>query len=382
MVRADRCRDSGRAPGVAGKPHERFIALIAAEREPILTSYIATLEAWRSSLVADAGARARAKAEASDILSDVAASLCDSTGRPGQRHETLARMTDHGGTENQVSLADRLRAAAGLFDITVSTLSGHVSADPDLVPSFVIVVLALNEGIARRIREATLAYTGNLLERVGQAHVDERRRIARDLHDRLGEGMSAALRQLELHELAVEKDSLTSSPWTARARDALTEAMRRLRVVISNLRQDSIRSLETALVQYIDSVASDADVRLRVSGDETWAPSEVIEEAFLIVREAIRNAFQHAVPRQVLIGVALAPHELHAWVEDDGRGFVLSSGPGSGLGSGPGSGPGGAGLASMRERAELIGGRLTIASVPGHGTQVELLVPLPGSHDE
>ena len=375
MVRADRRRDSGRAPGGAGKPHERFVALIAAEREPILTSYVANLEAWHSSLVADPGARERTMADASDILSDIAASLRDSAGRSGERHEALARMTEQVSDENQVSLADRLRAAAGFFDITVSALSRHVSDDPGLLPCFVTVILALNEGIARRIREATLAYTGNLLERVGQAHVDERRRIARDLHDRLGEGMSAALRQLELHELESDRDSRAPSPWTARAKDALIEAMRRLRVVISNLRQDSIRSLETALVQYIDSVASDADVRLRVSGDETWASSEVIEEAFLIVREAIRNAFQHGVPRQVLIGVALAPHELHAWVEDDGRGFALTE-----AGAGPVAA--GAGLASMRERAELIGGRLTIASAPGHGTQVELLVPLPGSRDE
>lgn len=61
----------------------------------------------------------------------------------------------------------------------------------------------------------------------------------------------------------------------------IAEAMRRLGMVTSDLRQDSVRSLERALIQYIDSAAADADIRLRVSGDETWAPPAVIDEAFL-----------------------------------------------------------------------------------------------------
>jgi signal transduction histidine kinase len=279
-------------------------------------------------------------------------------------------MAGQASAESQVSPADLLRAGASLFDITVNSLARHVKDDPELLPCFITAILALDESIGRRVREATLAYTGYLLERVDQAHIDERRRIARDLHDRLGEGMSAALRQLELHEITSSKDPLTPSPWAVMAKDSLTEAMRRLRMVISGLRQDSIRSLETALVQYLDSVATDVDVRLRVSGDETWAPSMVIEEVFLIVQEAIRNALRHGSPRHILIGVGLAPHELHTWVEDDGSGFL------------PAEVSNGAGLAAMRERADLVGGRLTITSTPGHGTEVELLVPLAGHRDE
>jgi signal transduction histidine kinase len=272
-------------------------------------------------------------------------------------------------------MADLLGAAATLFDVIVNSLARHVKDDAELLPYFVMAVVALNEGINRRIREATMVYTGYLLERVDQAQIDERRRIARDLHDRLGEGLSVALRQLELHEIAAQEPPpvpRTPRPRVAMAKDALTEAMRRLRVVTSDLRQESVRSLEKALVAYIDSVAAPADVRLRVSGDETWAPPTVLEEAFLIVREAIRNALRHGHPQLVLIGVALAPHELHAWVEDNGCGFATSAYPVFT----------GTGLASMRERAAGLDGRLTIASAPGQGTQVELLVPLPGHRDD
>jgi signal transduction histidine kinase len=257
----------------------------------------------------------------------------------------------------------------------VDSLADRVQGDPELVPWFAKAVVALNESISVRIREATLAYTGYLLERVDQAHLDERRRIARDLHDRLGEGMSAAFRQIELHELdlAGEEGQPARGRRAAKAKEAITEAMRRLRVVISDLRHEPVRSLEKALIEYIDSLAADADVRLRVSGDETWAPSSVVDEAFLILREAIRNALRHGRPRMVLIGVALAPHELRAWVEDDGRGFLPAPSPD------PVST--GTGLASMRERAALLGGRLAVTSVPGQGARVELLVPLPGRDD-
>jgi signal transduction histidine kinase len=377
-VAEDPARGSGSPPSEAGERHERFVAIIRGERAAILISYAKSLEALRSPVIAEPRARDQAMANASEILADVAASVQGIEIRIGSRYETLPWMIGAARTESQLSPADLLRAATAFFDVTVNSLARHVKDDPELLPCFTTAIVALNDNISGRIREATLAYTGYLLERIDQAHIDERRRIARDLHDRLGEGMSVALRQLELHELTSGKDPLTPSPRAAMAKDAITEAMRRLRVVTSDLRQDPVRSLEKALIQYIDSVAGDvaaaADVRLRVSGDETWAPPAVIEEAFLILREAIRNALSHGAPRMVLIGVALAPHELHAWVEDDGCGFVLVHRAAAVFA--------GTGLAAMRERAALMGGRLTMASMPGQGTHVELLVPLPGHRDE
>jgi signal transduction histidine kinase len=377
-VAEDPARDSGWPPSEVGERHERFAALIRGDRAAILTAYAKSLEALRSPVIAEPCARDQAMANASEILADVAASVQGSEIRIGSRYEMLPWMIGAARTESQLSPADLLPAATAFFDVTVNSLARHVKDDPELLPCFTTTIVALNDSVSGRIREATLAYTGYLLERVDQAHIDERRRIARDLHDRLGEGMSVALRQLELHELTSGKDPPTPSLKAAMAKDAITEAMRRLRVVTSDLRQDPVRNLERALIQYIDSVAGDAaaaaDVRLRVSGDETWAPSAVIDEAFLILREAIRNALRHGAPRMVVIGVALAPHELHAWVEDEGCGFVLVHRAAAVFA--------GTGLAAMRERAALMGGRLTIASMPGQGTHVELLVPLPGHRDE
>jgi signal transduction histidine kinase len=213
-----------------------------------------------------------------------------------------------------------------------------------------------------------------LFELVQDEHLRERRRIARDLHDRLGERLSVALRQLELLEIAPGEGLPGATPRSVIAREALVDAMQRLRAVISDLRQDPVINLEMALSQYIDSAGSSAEARLRVSGDQAWVPPAVSDEAFLIIREAIRNALTHGAAKVLLVTISLAPHELRASVEDNGTGFALATGTWSS--------PAGNGIASMNERAELLGGRLTITSVTGEGTRVELVVPLPGRSGE
>ena len=176
---------------------------------------------------------------------------------------------------------------------------------------------------------------------------------------------------LSLHEIAVAKDQVTQASRIEIAKDAITESMRRLRLVISDLRQDSVTGLEKALANYIESTDAEADVRLRVSGDETWASPIVIDEAFLVIREAIRNALTHGLPQMVLIGIAVTPDELRAWVDDDGRGFDQRAEPPETCN----------GLTSMRERAALLGGQLTVTSQPALGTRVELVIPLTGYHN-
>jgi signal transduction histidine kinase len=371
-VAADVGTGSEDRPGDVRERNDRFAALVRADGAAISACYRERLEAINSPVIADSRAREQVMANATEAISDVTGSLWAGTVKINDRYKLLARAIGETRAETRLSPADSLRAAEVFFDVTVTSLARHVRDDPELLPSFVVAVLALNESISLRVRQATLTYTGYLLDRVHQAHLDERHRIARGLHDQLGEGLSVALRQLELHEIAITKDPLNpvSLSRTGIVKDALAEAMRRLRLVTSDLRQDSVTSLEKALLTYIDSAAADAHVRLWVSGDETWAPGTVIDETFLITREAVRNALAHGDPQRVLVRVALTPYELRALVEDDGRGFVVPQGGDLGFS--------GNGLGSMHERAALIGGQLTVTSTPGEGTHVELVVPLTG----
>jgi signal transduction histidine kinase len=203
--------------------------------------------------------------------------------------------------------------------------------------------------------------------RVHEARLDERRRIARELHDRLGEVLTVGLRQLDLDEIMGPE---IPEGQAAIAREVLVEAMRRLRLVTSGLRDEPVTSFEKAVEDFLNRVCADADVHLVVLGDEAWAPSEVIDEAFLIVREALRNALTHGAPQSVVVGVEVTRRELRAWVDDDGQGFTV--------GVDAESPAAGTGLATMRERAALLGGTLAIVSKPGRGTSVELSVPLSG----
>jgi signal transduction histidine kinase len=229
----------------------------------------------------------------------------------------------------------------------------------------------LNGWVGRRIRGSGDDDMAQYANRVHEARLDERRRVARELHDRLGEVLTVGLRQLDLDEITGPEIAEGQS---AIAREVLVEAMRRLRLVTSGLRDEPVTSFEKALVDFLNRVCADTDVHLVVMGDESWAPPEVIDEAFLIAREALRNALTHGAPQSVLVGVEVTRRELRAWVDDDGRGFAC--------GDDDESPAAGTGLATMRERAALLGGTLSIISKPGRGTSVELSVPLSGHRHE
>jgi signal transduction histidine kinase len=246
--------------------------------------------------------------------------------------------------------------------------------DADGLDMVAIVLLTLNRSITVRIREATGAYTRYLLSRIHEAHIGERRRLARELHDRIGNGLSVAHRQLELFHEVRPDEPVKAVTRAEKAHEAVLESMHSLRAVISDLRrEESLKSLEKALANYLDSIQSgEVMPQLRVHGDEIWVPPMVRDESFLIIREAVRNALAHGAPKVIAIGVDIAPHEMRVVVQDDGRGFAADAAPK----------PGATGLSSMRERAALLGGAVTVHSRPGGGTQVELNVPLPDQRED
>lgn len=369
---------------------ERLAILIEGDRELILASYQEALTKSQCHVMYDPICRERVLHSCEEILDDVVRSVRENDVRVDDGYKRVPWAERERNASSGLTPADSLRMVVTFFNLAVRLVARHVVAEPDLIAPFTIAIIALNESLSQRTRETTLSYTGYLLDRIHRAHRDERRRIARELHDRLGEGMSGALRQIELHELTdpgeppgqrapqpsgrpaprkPPRKAPQGTPHTAFAKGALMEAMDRLRLVICDLRQDLVTNLEKALTDYIAAAAASVDVRLRVSGDESWAPPKVIDETFLILREALRNALTHAAPRLVLVGVELEPHELRAWVADDGQGFRPRSRETRRS----------AGLATMRERASLLGGNLSVTSAPGEGTRIELAVPLPGA---
>jgi signal transduction histidine kinase len=347
----------------------RFAALIADARPEILRTFTRRFNEKYGFIPENGAFRERAMTTVSGVVSDVVCSVQAGDVRIDDSHLPDARAVARAGWDECLSPADGLCIAVLLLNTMLTTLTGFVAADEELLPCFTVSVAALNESISRHMQAVAGVSAANTLDRVHRAQVEERRRLARDLHDRVGEALAVGLRRLDLQEIP-GRAGLVSKLSVSRA--ALVEAMRRLRVVTSDLREPPVGSLEKALMGHLDSVRADAEVRLHMSGDEGWAPPAVLDEVFLILCEALRNALTHGAPQLVLIGVEVCSQELSGWVIDDGCGFNPAS-----AGGGAASG---AGLASMRERAALIGGRVVVSSMPGHGTRVQLHLPLPDHH--
>lgn len=208
--------------------------------------------------------------------------------------------------------------------------------------------------------------TAKLNERLRRlALVEDRERIARDLHDAVIQDLFAT--GLSLQGLAVGIDD----PRTA---ERLDEAVDRIDQAIASLRSFifDLRSLESAQADPARAFRRMAE--RMVSGREIDVVSKVedlgrvssdrLDDALLIAREAISNAIRHGAPSRLTVQVTREDRSLRMSVEDDGRGFD------------PDEAPRGMGLDNMRDRARHAGGELGVESSPGTGTRVTAVLPL------
>jgi signal transduction histidine kinase len=341
--------------------------LIAARVPDILKAFESALRSVDSPLLEDDRARTQVMAHARDIVEKTAQELGGRT--PPEIHFGLPREIGVQRATSGVHPSESLRAADLLFGVVIK----HLAIRADELPTaaqIALVATTLHDVLARNLRIAADSYIGVLLNRVHQAQVDERRRISRELHDHIGHGIGVAQRNLELFEIYRPTEPDRAMARVEAARRVLTASLAAVRQAISDLRLvEPMESLEKALTLFLEESAAPSLVRhVEVNGDEAWAPTETIEEAFLITREALRNTLAHADASKVLVRIDISPSELRASVVDDGRGFDPRARAASG----------GTGLLSMRERAALLGGSLLLRSVPGQGTHMELRVPLGG----
>jgi signal transduction histidine kinase len=347
-------------------PEALMLQFVESQRASILQAYTQALDESANPLAQDAAALEQAVKNADQILDDVVRSIRTGRTDPDDSYRLLA--WEIGATRAQARSHPEisLAAASVWFGTVVKILAKQLESHPESLESFAVAVLGLERSINLRIRESSASYSSYLLNMAREARSKERRSIVRDLHDRIGYGVSVAQRHLELFDVHWPANPAQAAAKVEVAQQAVQELMQNLRALTSDLHPpEPLNNLEKALLRYIESAdRDDLDVRLQVNGDETWASPAVLDEAFLILREAARNAFSHASPSMVLIRVDIAPHELRGSVQDDGVGFQPQERHGDGVG-----------LITMRERAHGLGGRLTLTSRPGTGTRVELFMP-------
>jgi len=236
----------------------------------------------------------------------------------------------------------------------------------------VVFFLAAVAGIYRlRVRQLAGQFNLRLEERV-----NERTRIARDLHDTLLQSFQGLM--LRFRVLAF---LLPDRPGEARkvleevieqARSAITEgrdAVHGLRssVVLTNELAQAISNLGEQLNSEPAGRQS-ASFRVDVQGPTRELVPLLRDDVYRIAGEALRNAFRHAHPRHIEVEIRYDPREFRLRVRDDGKG--IDAGVLAGAGQ-----PGHYGLPGMHERAKLIGGKLEVWSELGSGTEIELTLP-------
>lgn len=204
-----------------------------------------------------------------------------------------------------------------------------------------------------------------LSARLSRVEEEERRRLARELHDRVGQNLTA----LSLN-LNIVRGHLVSEQAAERLEDSLRlleETVERVRDVMADLRPSVLDDygLLAAIRWYGERFSRRTGIEVRVEGEELVSrlPTEVETELFRICQEALTNVAKHAEASEVVVTVDAEDEEIHLVVRDNGTGFdhtALQDAetlPGWGL-------------MSMRERALAVGGRLLVGSEPGSGTRI------------
>ncbi|MGX6608398.1 sensor histidine kinase [Micromonosporaceae bacterium Da 78-11] len=269
-----------------------------------------------------------------------------------------------------VELTDLVAASTILFDCFGKHLKEYADMHSQTGAAVLAVSTALHTALMARLGEMLLARSRALLAETHRTQRVERLRLGRDIHDRLGNSVVGARQSLELFTTYRSADPGGAERQLRRTQDLLDEALDVLPGMISEVRAETgLRHLGTALREYA-ATATDSQVRIDVRGDEALLTELVRTETFLIVREALRNALRHSHCLFAAVEIHCRPQSLFCSIEDDGIGFDAQT---------VAADENRHGLQSMQERARLLGGFLRVRSRIGHGTRVELHVPLTGA---
>ncbi len=214
-----------------------------------------------------------------------------------------------------------------------------------------------------------------LLAKAIRAQEDERRRIARELHDETGQSLNAMVFGLKAAETALADDPAQAREVVARLKSAAGETVRELQTIIYDLRPSLLDDLglTPALRWYAETRLEKEGVRIiwNTNGTERRLPPEVETALFRIGQEAITNIAKYAGASEVRIDLAFSENHVILEISDNGAGFGLERLLDCPLKNGRGLG-----LLGMRERAELLHGKFEVASASASGTRIRVDLPI------
>jgi PAS domain S-box-containing protein len=215
-----------------------------------------------------------------------------------------------------------------------------------------------------------------LYEQAQQAAVlEERQRLARDLHDSVTQALYSVTLIAETGKRAAQADqSEQVSSYLDRLGEVAQQALKEMRLLIYELRPPALEQagLVGALQQRLDTVEGRAGIEHRLLVDGALElPSSIEEALYRVAQEALNNALKHAAASVITVRISVHDKQVELEVTDNGRGFDPATD----------SDAGGLGLLTIRERVEKIEGVLTIESTPEKGTSIRVKVTVPNRSD-
>lgn len=358
--------------GALGRIDPRLIVLLPGALVLVLA---ATASAWATlapSLVAAApdGAGLPVATPANVLLQIVGAGLF-----AGAAARVRRRARQDGAVSDGYLVIGLVVAAAAQLHLTLfpSAYAGMLTGGDLLFLVFDVILLLGIEAETRvsivRLRHANAALQRLREDEVEQAAIEERARLSRELHDCLAQDLWLA--KLKLGRLVALPDLTPDARMLgAELDDAIDAGLTEARQAFMALRSagDGGAQFADLVARYADDVADRFSMRIEVRCDAAIPRLGARTEAELlrIAQEALSNVRRHADATVAWVTVELVEHQVVLSVRDNGHGFDPAS-----------RGMTGFGLTSMRERAELIGGLLTVTSRPSDGTLVAVRVPVP-----
>jgi signal transduction histidine kinase len=263
------------------------------------------------------------------------------------------------------------------------SLSGEVREQVELIlPSFIIlffliiifVLILINTLLAERESRNQLSIAHEKLRQYAlkieeQATLQERNRIAREIHDSIGHVLTALNLQLEGGLKLWNTDPETAYSFVQKGKELASTALQEIRKSVSSLRSDPLaeKTLEEAIESSLKEVESATDIQTQLHLKNSYLLSpETARTIYRLIQEALTNVTKHAAASQVNISLEVEENVATLKITDNGKGFNYEENTT------------GFGLQGMRERTLSLGGTFKVISALEKGCQIEAVFPVRG----
>ncbi|MBV6622322.1 MAG: sensor histidine kinase [Rivularia sp. (in: Bacteria)] len=240
------------------------------------------------------------------------------------------------------------------------------------VLALVFVLLLMNAVLSEwQSREKLTAANEKLrqyaLKIENQATLEERNRIAREIHDSLGHSLTALNLQLETATKLLNNNPEKATDFLIRAKELGSQALQDVRESVSAIRSNPLQeqSLETSIDTLIKNFHHSTNIKPNYHINLFYSlPRDISTAIYRIIQESLTNISKYAEATEVNLQITTTASKLHLMIQDNGKGFDI------------GQNTTGFGLQSMRDRTLALEGDFNIKSIPGGGTKITVDIPL------